>query len=155
MKNKRRDITRFILVVAIVILLNVIGSLQFFRLDLTSDNRYSLSDATKELLNSFDDVLLVKVYLEGEFPADFQRLQSETRQMLDEFRAYNKNIEYEFVNPNASDDAKVNREVFQQLQYKGLKYYELQVTEKKYRVQRVFPGAIMNYGEKERQFSAD
>ncbi len=117
---------------------------------LPSDNRYSLSDATKELLNSFDDVLLVKVYLEGEFPADFQRLQSETRQMLDEFRAYNKNIEYEFINPNASDDTKVNREVFQQLQYKGLKYYELQVTEKSGdRVQRVFPGAIMNYGEKE------
>lgn len=150
MKNKRRDITRFVLIVAIVILVNIIGTLQFFRLDLTSDKRYSLSDATKELLNSFDDVLLVKVYLEGEFPADFQRLQNETRQMLDEFRAYNKNIEYEFVNPNASDDAKVNREVFQQLQYKGLKYYELQVTEKSGdRVQRVFPGAIMNYGERE------
>ena len=150
MKNKSRDITRFILVVAIIILVNVIGSLKFFRLDLTADNRYSLSDATKELLNSFDDVLLVKVYLEGEFPADFQRLQRETRQMLDEFRAYNKNIEYEFINPNASDDAKVNQQLFEQLQYKGLKYYELQVQEKGGgRTQRVFPGAIMNYGEKE------
>lgn len=150
MKNKSRDIIRFALIVGILILLNVIGSLKFFRLDLTADKRYSLSDATKELLNSFEDVVLVKVYLEGEFPADFQRLRSETRQMLDEFRAYNKNVEYEFINPNSSDDEKVNRQVFEQLQYKGLKYYELQVQEKSGgRVQRVFPGAIMNYGEKE------
>ncbi len=150
MKNKSKDIFRFVVVVAIVVLLNVIGSLKFFRIDLTADNRYSLSDATKELLNSFDDVLYVKVYLQGEFPADFQRLQRETRQMLDEFRAYNPNIEYEFINPNASDDEKVNRQLFEQLQYKGLKYYELQVQEKGGgRTQRVFPGAIMNYGEKE------
>ncbi len=150
MKNRGKNILRFVLVVAIIILLNVISSLKFFRLDLTADNRYSLSQTTKDLLESFDDVLLVSVYLEGEFPADFQRLQRETRQMLDEFRAYNSNLQYEFINPNESEDAKVNKQIFEQLQYKGLKYYELQMVEKSGdRTQRVFPGAIMYYGEKE------
>ncbi len=147
---KFRDLFRFLVVAAIVLLLNIIGSFEFFRLDLTAEKRYSLSDATKELLQSFDDVIVVKVYLEGDFPAGFQRLQRETRQMLDEFRAYNANLEYEFVNPAGSDDERTNREVFEQLQYKGLKYYELQVSEADGRkMQRVFPGAIMNYGDKE------
>lgn len=152
MKSSRlRDLFRFLVVCAIVALLNVIGSFEFFRLDLTSEQRYSLSDATIETLESFDDVLVVKVYLEGEFPAGFKRLQRETRQMLDEFRAYNPKIQYRFVDPAGSDDEKINREVFQQLQFKGLKYYDLQVKESSgQKTQRVFPGVVMNFGDKER-----
>lgn len=151
MKSRRvRDIVSFLVITAILIVLNVIVSLKFFRIDLTTENRYSLSDATIELLESFNDVLYVKIYLEGEFPADFQRLQRETRQMLDEFRAYNGKIEYEFIDPAGSEDSKVNQDVFEQLQYKGLKYYELRVNEKGgNKTQRVFPGALMSYGDSE------
>jgi len=149
--SKFRDLFRFVIVVVIVLLLNVISSFEFFRIDLTAEKRYSLSEATINLLESFDDVLVVKVYLEGDFPSGFQRLQRETRQMLDEFRAYNSNIEYRFVNPSGSADEKINRELQQQLQYKGLRYYDLQVKEADgQKTQRVFPGAIMNYGSKER-----
>ena len=151
MKSRRnKDIISFLVITAIIIVLNVIVSLKFFRIDLTAENRYSLSDATIDLLESFDDVLYVKIYLEGEFPADFQRLQRETRQMLDEFRAYNNKIEYEFIDPAGSEDEKVNQNVFEQLQFKGLKYYELRVNEKGgNKTQRVFPGAIMSYGDEE------
>lgn len=151
MKSRRvRDLVSFLVITAILIVLNVIVSLKFFRIDLTTENRYSLSDATIELLESFNDVLYVKIYLEGEFPADFQRLQRETRQMLDEFRAYNGKIEYEFIDPAGSEDSKVNQDVFEQLQYKGLKYYELRVNEKGgNKTQRVFPGALMSYGDSE------
>lgn len=148
--RKTRDILGFILALAIVLVINVIASFEFFRLDLTAENRYSLNPATKDLLESFDDIVYVKIYLEGDFPAGFQRLQRETRQMLDEFRAYNPNIQYEFINPTAAEDAKVKKDVQEQLQYKGLKYYELQVNEADgQRVQRVFPGAILSYGDKE------
>lgn len=151
MKSRRvRDLVSFLVITAILIVLNVIVSLKFFRIDLTTENRYSLSNATIELLESFNDVLYVKIYLEGEFPADFQRLQRETRQMLDEFRAYNGKIEYEFIDPAGSEDSKVNQDVFEQLQYKGLKYYELRVNEKGgNKTQRVFPGALMSYGDSE------
>lgn len=151
MKSRRvRDLVSFLVITAILVVLNVIVSLKFFRIDLTTENRYSLSDATIELLESFNDVLYVKIYLEGEFPADFQRLQRETRQMLDEFRAYNGKIEYEFIDPAGSEDSKVNQDVFEQLQYKGLKYYELRVNEKGgNKTQRVFPGALMSYGDSE------
>lgn len=151
MKSRRsKDIVRFVLIVAIVILINIIGALKFFRIDLTAEKRYSLSDATKNLLESFDEVLYVKIYLQGDFPAGFQRLQRETKQMLDEFRAYNGRIEYEFISPDESEDPKVNEEVKQQLQFKGLKPYKLQVNQKGgTKIVDVFPGAMMSYGDKE------
>ncbi len=148
--KKRRDLFRFVIFLAILVLLNFIGSLKFFRLDLTSEKRYSLSEATVQLLESFDDVLLVKVYLDGDFPAGFQRLQSETRQMLDEFRAYNPNLQYIFINPNAQGDREETNSLFQQLQFKGLKPYQLSVnTEGEASVKTIFPGAILSYGDNE------
>lgn len=148
--NKKRDLFRFGIFVAILVLLNFIGSLKFFRLDLTSEKRYSLSDATVQLLESFEDVLLVKVYLEGDFPAGFQRLQAETRQMLDEFRAYNPNLQYIFINPSAEGNEKEVNDLFQQLQFKGLRPYQLSVNQEgEASVKTIFPGAILNYGEKE------
>ncbi len=99
--NKRKDITSLILAVTILVLLNIVGTYVFHRFDLTSEKRYTLSDATKKLLGGLNDVVYVKVYLEGEFPSGFKRLRDETREMLDEFRVYsNDNIEYEFINPN-------------------------------------------------------
>lgn len=146
-KRRNRDITRFILLLLIVLLLNFIGSLRFFRIDLTAEKRFSLSDVTIDLLNSFEDQIYVKIYLEGDFPASFQRLRRESRQMLDEFRAYNPGIQYEFINPSGAADDKINQEVFQQLQSQGLKYYELtENSSGSQSVQRVFPGAVLSLG---------
>ena len=102
MADKKRDIKRnnilqLALWLMIIVLLNVTGSFLFTRLDLTSERRYSLSDATKEMLHGLDDVVYFKVYLDGDFPAGFKRLRNETREMLDEFRAYSDNIQYEFI----------------------------------------------------------
>jgi len=148
--KKRKDLIRFSLFAGILILLNVIGSLKFFRLDLTAEQRYSLSDATKNLLEQFDDVILVKVYLDGEFPAGFQRLQLETKQMLDEFRAYNPNLQYSFIDPANNGSEEETNTLFQQLQFKGLKPYQLSINkEGGAAVQTIFPGAILSYGDQE------
>tara|TARA_R110002050_G_scaffold98209_4_gene204154 strand:- start:1075 stop:2790 length:1716 start_codon:yes stop_codon:yes gene_type:complete len=150
MNKKRRDISRFALFIAIVILVNIIGGLKFFRIDLTGEKRYTLSDATIELLKEVQDVMLVKVYLEGDFPAGFQRLETETKQMLDEFRAYNPNIQYTFVDPSANDSEEETNKLYQQLQFKGLKPYQLSIKNSDGNsVKTIFPGAILNYGEKE------
>lgn len=148
--TKRRDITRFVLVIAILVVLNLIGGLKFFRLDLTSEKRYSLSPSTKALMEGVNERIYAKVYLEGDLPSGFQRLQRETQQMLTELRAYNRNLEFEFINPAESDDEKINEEVAQQLQYKGLRPVKVQVGEKTGSTNlRLFPGAIFNLGDKE------
>lgn len=69
------------------------------RFDLSKDQRYSLAPVSENILSKIDHPVFVKVYLEGEFPAEFKRLQMETQQFLKELRAVNKNISFVFVNP--------------------------------------------------------
>ena len=109
MENKRKNLKKnqlvsFVITLVLIVVVNVIGSYLFTRFDLTSEKRYTLSDTTKEALRNLDDYVYFKVYLEGDFPAGFKKLRRETKEMLDEFRAYSKFIDYEFINPSASND---------------------------------------------------
>ena len=146
-RNKKRDLVALGLAIALLIMLNYIGSFVFHRFYLTTEKRYTLSDATKELLKNLDDVVFVKVYLEGDFPAGFKRLRNETKEMLDEFRAYSdNNIEYEFINPSANSDKKQQNEFHKQLYDKGLDPTNLEVKEESGTTQQIiFPGAIVTY----------
>jgi ABC-2 type transport system permease protein len=149
-KNKFNSYLQLFTGIVIVILLNVIGNFIFHRFDLTAEKRYSLSPATKKLLKNLDDVVYFKVYLEGEFPAGFKRLRSETKEMLDEFRAYaGDNIQYSFINPSQEEDVRKNTEVYEQLYKAGLLPTSLQVkTENGEQNQIIFPGALVTYHEK-------
>ena len=75
------------------------------RWDLTEEKRYSLSEGTESLLDQVAEPMLITVYLEGEFPAGFERLKIETRYMLEEWAARNGNIFFEFINPNNVENA--------------------------------------------------
>lgn len=153
--NRKRDIRRqgFIQLVfglLIILLINIISTYLFTRFDLTSEKRYSLNPATKKLLRNLDDVVFFKVYLDGDFPAGFKRLKNETREMLDEFRAYSDNIQYEFINPSASKDNKDRNSLYRQLVEKGLTPTNLQVKKEEGSSQQIiFPGAIVAYQDKE------
>ena len=149
-KNKFNSFLQLFSAIVIVVLINVIGNYVFHRFDLTAEKRYSLSAATKKLLKELDDVVYFKVYLEGEFPAGFKRLRSETKEMLDEFRAYaGDNIQYTFINPSQNEDVNKNTEVYEQLYKAGLLPTSLQVkTENGEQNQIIFPGALVTYHEK-------
>ncbi|MBK9671818.1 MAG: gliding motility-associated ABC transporter substrate-binding protein GldG [Bacteroidetes bacterium] len=145
--SRKISLLQLLLALVILVLINNLGGYVFYRIDLTSEKRYSLSPATKDLVKSLDDVVLVKVYLEGEFPAGFKRLRSETKEMLDEFRAYaGDNLQYEFINPSESTDEKKRNEVYQHLVKEGLQPTNLTVKEEGGKSQQIiFPGAIFSY----------
>jgi gliding-associated putative ABC transporter substrate-binding component GldG len=137
---KRRDMIQLVLSVLIIILINFIGSFVFKRFDLTSEKRYTLSGITKDMLKNLDDLVYVKVYLEGDFPAGFKRLRDETREMLDEFRAYaGDNIEYEFINPNDISETKQRNDFYRMLFQKGIVPTTLEVKEEKGSTQDKIP----------------
>jgi len=133
--------------ILVIVFLNIIGSFFFTRFDLTAERRYTLSDETKTLLGQVNDYVFFRVYLDGEFPAGFKRLRNETREMLDEMRAYNKYIGYEFINPGKSGNPKERENVYRQLVEKGLNPTDLQVKSKEGETRQIiFPGAIVTYG---------
>ncbi len=84
--RKRKDIIMMLMVVAILLLINFVCSFLFKRFDLTSEKRYTLSESTRKLLKNLDDVVYIKVYLQGDFNPNFTRLKNETKELLDEFR---------------------------------------------------------------------
>jgi ABC-2 type transport system permease protein len=151
-RNKRRDLTALVLAIVIIILLNFVGSFVFHRFDLTSEKRYTLSENTRKLLKNLDDVVYVKVYLEGDFSAGFKNLRKETKEILDEFKAYaDDNLEYEFINPSASPDKQQQKDIFKQLYDKGLHptndAQAKNVGEKSQHI--IWPGAIVSYRGRE------
>ncbi|MBO4741569.1 MAG: gliding motility-associated ABC transporter substrate-binding protein GldG [Bacteroidales bacterium] len=106
--------------ILIVVFVNLIGRYVYTRFDLTSEKRYTLSESTKKLLRNIDETVLFRVYLEGEFPGDFKRLQNETKDMLNQFRSYNDYVEYEFFDPNGFDDKEQQQTFYRQLASKGI-----------------------------------
>jgi ABC-2 type transport system permease protein len=149
--NRKRDLTFLVIGVIVVILANYVGSFVFERFDLTSEKRYTLSETSKDLAGNLDDIIYVKVYLEGDFPAGFKRLRDETKEMLDEFRAYsNGNLEYEFINPSESPDKKIRDEVYKQLYKQGLRPTDLNTkSEDGFSNKIIWPGAVFSYKGKE------
>jgi ABC-2 type transport system permease protein len=147
---KQTQILQLLLVVVAIVVANLVSGVYFTRFDLTSEKRYTLSDATKEILTNLDDIVFFRVYLDGEFPAGFKRLKRETKEMLDEFRALNKNIQYEFINPSASENTEERNNTYQLLMQQGLSPTNLQVkTKTGLDQQLIFPGALLTYRNSE------
>lgn len=84
-----------------ILLISLLGAVRIFnfRIDLTQEKRYTLSDETTEILKQIKEPLKIKVYLEGDFPADFRQLRNETQYILEEFKKKNPKLEYEFIDP--------------------------------------------------------
>ena len=135
-ENKKRNLKQSSWIelgagILLIIFANIISNYIFARIDLTAEKRYSLTQATKQLVKSIDEPVLFRVYLKdtasAPFPADFKRLQNETKQMLNQMRAYNKNIQYEFVNPNSFTNPEDRRGFYQKLIQKGIQPTQIQV----------------------------
>jgi len=112
-----RNIFFLICLVALV----VISYFYFFRIDLTSDKRYSVADQTKNLMTKVDAPLKVVVYLDGDLNPGFLRLKKSTAELLDELSVYsNKNIEIHYENPSLADSPEQREKKYAELQQRGL-----------------------------------
>ncbi|MBP6182771.1 gliding motility-associated ABC transporter substrate-binding protein GldG [Flavobacterium sp.] len=145
---KKNNLKSVAITIAVLLLLNIIGSSFFHRFDLTKDKRYTLSATSLNIIKQVKNPLSIKVYMQGDLPAEFKRLQQETRQLLEEFQAYNKNIIFEFVDPLENKDESMDN--IKELYRKGLTPINITVDDKGKQSQAmVFPWAIAVYNNKE------
>jgi len=130
-----------------LLILNIISSNFYKRFDLTSDKRYTLSKSALNIIKEVNSPIIVDVFLEGEdFPSEFRRLQFETRQILEEFSASNKQVVFNFINPIESE---ASRDInIKQLNNRGLTPMQLSVEENGKSSQAViFPWALASYND--------
>lgn len=145
MKGKR--FKQLLLIIAILLVINVLASIVYHRFDLTQDKRFTLSEATKDIIKKVETPIIIDVLLDGDFPAEFKKLQLETRQLLEEFNAYNSNIKFSFINP--LEDDKNRDAIINQLTGLGLKPASITVEEGgKVSQELVFPWAMANQNDK-------
>ncbi len=144
---KKNTIIGLITALVVLLVINILSSFFFFRIDLTKDKRHSLSPATIEMLKGLEDKVYIRVYLEGkDQPADYQLFAKQVEQMLQDFRSYNQNVYYEFIDPL---DGKTNEEVNSILGdfvKKGLEPIPISREDANgYSTHMVIPGAIISY----------
>lgn len=143
---KKSHILQLVLGLVIIIFLNVIGYFFFARIDLTQEKRYTLSESSKKLMSNLEDIVFIRCYLEGDIPSEYKKLRNETKEMLDQFRAYNPDIEYEFVDPNGFENAKDKNEFYQRLFEKGFSPLLTTSTNNNSQVQQyIFPYLEITY----------
>lgn len=116
--------------------------------DTLLENTLQLSDASQKYLKNIDEPLIIRVYLDGSMPDGYKRLRSETRKILNQFHAYNKNITFEFIDPN--NDKEFNNEereaIYLKMARKGI--YPVQEQTKESRNVQTYillPGAELSY----------
>jgi len=142
MKNK--NLKSVLLILLLLVSINLAGNFFFHRFDLTKDHRYTLSATTLKIIKEIKEPLIIDVFLKGEFPGEMKKLQTETLQILEEFKANNSNIVFQFVNP-LEEDAKRDATI-QAFLEKGLTPINVTLNDKGKQTQEVaFPWAIATY----------
>lgn len=147
MKTVQHNFKKIIVILAVLVGINIAGHFIFKRFDLTADKRYTLSETSLQIVDEITEPVYIDVFLEGNFPGEFKKLQTETQQLLEEFKAENPNVIFQFVNPL---DEEANRdETIQSFLERDLTPVNVTVNEKGQQTQEVvFPWAIATCGDK-------
>jgi gliding-associated putative ABC transporter substrate-binding component GldG len=139
---------QFILFCGILLFVNILANSFYTYFDLTEEKRFTLTKPTQDLLKSLDDRIYVQVLLEGEFPAGFKRLQTATREMLDDFRGVSGYIDYKFSDPGVGTVEEIN-ERRKALAEDGVIPVNLRVVEAGETSQKIiYPVAIFHFGNR-------
>jgi gliding-associated putative ABC transporter substrate-binding component GldG len=142
--DKKHNLKVLFFTLIVLVLLNVAGNFFFYRFDLTHDKRYTLSPTSLKILKDVKDPLIVDVFLKGQFPGEFKKLQTETQQILEEFKAYNKNVTFQFVNPIENEEERDT--IMRSFLDRGLTPVNVTIDDKGKQTQEVvFPWAIATY----------
>ncbi len=143
----KKNILPLLLLFTGLLLLNLVGNFYFKRFDLTQDKRYTLSESTINLIKNIEEPVFIDVFLDGNFPPEFKRLQSETKQILEEFRSYNANLIFQFTNP--LEDESNARQYVDELVRLGFIPTNINSNKKgKKELIQIFPWAIANQNER-------
>lgn len=135
-----------------LVLINWLASRWHGRIDLTAEKRYTLSNATRQLLQSLDEPVTVTVLLDGDLPAGFKKLAGSTRDMLQEFREISNNqVQFFFRQPGLDMADTLKAALIDSLQNLGINATNVRarVKEGEGEEQRlVFPGAVVEYEDR-------
>ena len=151
-KSWKRQSKKMILLLGGLIALGYISSSLFFRIDLTSEKRYSLSPISRQFIQKIDDPLKFDIFLEGELPPGFRKLQQAIVEKIQDINAYaDHRVGFELIDPyKITKNAKEQTQLFEHLVSLGLQPTDLRLKRDEGTVTKlIFPGAVLRYKDYE------
>jgi gliding-associated putative ABC transporter substrate-binding component GldG len=132
------------LIIGIVIVLNLLANEFHLRIDLTEDRQYTLSAATKNILNNLEEPVTIKAYFSKDLPPNIAKTRQDFQDLLIEYANRSQGqVVYEFVNPNEKDSNE------KEATENGIRPVLINVREKdQVKQQKAFLGATVHLGEK-------
>jgi ABC-2 type transport system permease protein len=132
---------------ALIVLINVLASFTFFRLDLTEEKRFSIKPQTKALLETLEESVYIEVFLAGDLNPSFTRFQKSIREILEEFKVYSDGkVRFVFTDPNTAMGEKARNEFMQDLAARGVQPRNVIDNRDGQRIEKIiFPGALLSY----------
>ncbi|MBA4054929.1 MAG: gliding motility-associated ABC transporter substrate-binding protein GldG [Marivirga sp.] len=142
------DLLLFLNGVVAIVLINILVSVYFYRIDLTEEKRYTMKEQTRNVLKRLDDDVYIEIFLEGDLNAEFKRFQKSIAETAEEFRIYSGNkVKYRFTNPTLAMSEKARSEFMADLAGKGIQPTNVIDNKDGQRVEKIiFPGVIISYG---------
>jgi ABC-2 type transport system permease protein len=134
--------------VVAIVLVNLLSSGLFFRIDLTEENRYSIKEQTRDILSNLEEDVYVEVFLEGDMNAGFKRFQKSILETLKEFEIYsNYKVHYSLTNPASAAGKQAQSEFMSDLARRGIQPTNVVDTRDGQRTEKIiFPGVIVSAG---------
>ncbi len=139
--NKKSFLVYFAILVVLVVVVNVLFRNLFFRIDLTDNKMYSLSDSSKLVVDKIDDLLTMKVYFSEDLPDKYGNNRRYLQDILEEYEAFSRgNIHFEFYKPESNEDLESEAQKY------GIQPVQLQVVENdKLEIKKVYMGMVFIY----------
>lgn len=135
---------RLVLFVAIFIVLNMLAYEAYFRIDFTADKRYTLSQTTKDILNSLEDVVTITAYFSNGLPPQLENMRKDLQDLLSEYyNVSDQKVVYEFVDPDS--DPQIQQQVQQMLAPQQIQVRE----QNKMSAQIAYMGAVVKMGREQ------
>ena len=143
----KKPIIKVIIALVTTLAINYLANTVYSRFDITKDKRYTLSEATKKVISATEDYLYIDVYLTGEMPSEFKRLETEVKILLEEFTEINDDIIINFVNVK-EENTNIDQISSQMLEF-GMPPAKVDSQENGKVIQEtIFPWAVINYNKK-------
>lgn len=150
MKTRNKVTTTLLLIVGTVALLNILAGKYFFRLDFTEDKRYTLSDATKDIIETLQEPVTIKAYFSSNLPPQLDIIRRDMRDMLVEYSQVSKGmVVYEFLDPIEDESLQAKA------QQDGVMQLQIQVREKdQMKAQIAYMGLAIEMGDRKESIPA-
>lgn len=149
-KNRSGKYSTFLIYLIAIILINVAGLTLFFRVDLTANKVYSISEVSRKVVSTLKEPLTIEVFFTKNLPSPYNNTKRYLNDLLEEYGVYaNRYFNYRFydVSPQEGDinrKAKENRELAENY---GIQPVQIQVVDKdEVKFQNAYMGLVLIHG---------